>query len=234
MLMIKVGICDDEKLITERLERMIGECLQEMEQDYEIYTFLSGIGLLEKVQELDAVFLDVIMPVLNGYETGKQINKLNPGCRIIMATGETEHFEEAFKINAVWYLRKPFHKEGIVEALARVINLSLGMNSVEVYKERNKYQILQRNIKYIRAYNSYTEYFAGNEIFRKEVSLKGAENELDMRLFFRIDKKYIVNILWIDKYKDEKIWIDGNEFILSRRRKSSFYKAYLLYQAEYT
>ncbi|TCL58589.1 LytTR family two component transcriptional regulator [Kineothrix alysoides] len=234
MLMIKIGICDDEELVTDILQRIIEECLQEIGQHYEIHTFLSGRALLEKVQELDVVFLDVLMPDMNGYETGKQINKLNPGCRIIMATGEIEYFEEAFKINAVWYLRKPFYKEGIMEALTRVIHLSLGMNVVELYKERNKYRILQKNIKYVRAYNSYTEYFVGNEIFRKEVSLKGAEYELDMRLFFRIDKKYIVNISWIDAYKDEKIWIDGNEFILSRRRKSTFYKEYLLYQSEYT
>ncbi|NLL76716.1 MAG: response regulator transcription factor [Clostridiales bacterium] len=234
MLKLRIGICDDEKLVIDGLERMIAECLCAIGQDYEIHTFLSGSGLIKKVQELDVVFLDVIMPDMDGYETGKKINKLNPGCRIIMATGETEHFEEAFKINAVWYLKKPFNKEGIKDALTKVINLSLGMSGIELYKERNKYYVLQKNIKYVRAYNGYTEYFVGKEIFRQEMSLKGVERELDKRLFFRIDKTYIVNFLWIDACEDGKIWVEGNDFLLSRRRKNKFYEAYLQYQSEYT
>ena len=135
----KIGICDDEVLIAEKLKEIISVCLREINQEAEITVFLSGKKLLEKIKELDVVFLDIRMEELDGYETGKLIKKIKPDCQIIMETGESERFEEAFEIGAVRYIRKPFDKEKITEALRKVVGGFRGNKTMELYKDRSKF-----------------------------------------------------------------------------------------------
>lgn len=226
---IRIGICDDEKLIAEKLRRIVSECLSELGHDAEIFIFLSGKSLLKKITELEVVFLDIKMKGLDGYETGKYIRKLNPDCRIIMETGEFDRFEKAFEIGAIRYIRKPFDKEKIKEALNKVFGGFVGMEKIEVYRERNRYEFEQRRIKYIRAYNGYTEYYIGKDVFRNELSLNEVELQLDNRLFYKVSRQYVINMEEVERKKDGRIYIDENEIHISRRRKGEFEKAYMDY-----
>lgn len=226
---IRIGICDDEKVIAQGLKKIISECLAELGQAAEIFIFLSGRELLEKVTQLEVVFLDIRMEGMDGYETGKKIRKLHPDCRIIMETGESDRFEEAFEIGAIRYIRKPFDRNKVKEALQKVCGGFLGMEKIELYKERNRFEIEQRRIKYIHAYNGYTEYYAGTEIFRSELSLNEVQQRLDSRLFYKVSRQYIVNMDSLVRTVDGRICIDDMEIPVSRRRKREFEKAYMNY-----
>lgn len=228
----RIGICDDEKLIAEKLRRIVSECLAELRQEAEIFIFLSGKELLKQVEELEVVFLDIRMDEMDGYETGKRIRNINPDCRIIMETCESEHFEEAFEIGALRYIRKPFDKNKIKEALEKVIRGFCGRDKIEVYKERNRFEFEQRHVKYIRAYNGYTEYYVGADTFRNELSLNEVEVQLDRRLFYKVSRQYIVNLEEIIRKETGKIYIDEKEIPISRRRKNEFERAYINYFLE--
>lgn len=226
---LKIGICEDEPIIAEKLRKIVAGCLEEMKQEAEIRIFLSGEALLEEAGQLDVVFLDIWLEGMNGYEAGRQIRIKNADCRILMETGESEHFEEAFEIGALRYIRKPFEKEKIAEALEKVIGSFLGMQKMELYKDRNRFEIEQRRIKYIRAYNGYTEYYVGQDVFRRELSLNEVELELDERLFCKVHRQYVVNMAEIIRKPNGKIYIDGMEIPLARRKRSEFERAYINY-----
>lgn len=224
-----IGICDDEELVAKKLEKLIIECLKELGKEAEIHIYLSGEELLGHIQELNAVFLDVCMETMDGYETGSFIREQNPECKIVMETGESEYFEKAFEIGACRYLRKPFEKKKLLEALQAIMKEISGMKTMELYKERNKYDIEQQMIGYIRAFNGYTEYYVGGEIFRREISLSKVQEELDQNLFFRVHKQYVVNMKSVERKSDARIYVDDKEIPISRRRRSDFEKAYLDY-----
>lgn len=228
-MILKIGICDDEQLVAENLERIIAEYLKAICIDPDIKIFLSGKELLEAVTELDAVFLDIRMPEMDGYETLKKIEESDADCQMVVASGETDRFEEAFEMGVFRYIRKPFKKEKVGEALDRIIERYKENSEIELYKERNKYQIKQSRIKYVKAYNGYTEYYVGQDIMRKEISLNEADKILNDKMFFRVHKKYSVNMEYIHRYSNGIITIEGVEFPVSRRKKSEFEKNYISY-----
>ena len=45
---------------------------------------------------------------MDGIDVGKEILRQNPGCRIIIASGEWERFKEGYVIRAVRFVTKPF------------------------------------------------------------------------------------------------------------------------------
>lgn len=230
---IGIGICDDKQEAIFMLQKYIEETMQKRKEDWEIRTFSSGGELLQKIEELSVVFLDIDMPELDGIETGREILKRNPDCRIVMATGMVERFKEAFQIRAVRFVTKPFVKEEVEEALEAVISSFLEKKTIDLYLRRNVYQILQREIIYVRAINGYTEYAVDGQWMRKEVTLEEAEQLLDTRIFARISRQFIVNLAYVQDYKDGTLWLGNKRFQVSRRLKKDFEKQYIEYDLRY-
>ena len=235
--MLRVGICDDEPLVAEALKRNILEIADRNGWNINVSYYESGNELLEAVDVLQAVFLDIDMPQMDGIETGKRIGEKNPECKIIMATGRADRFKDAFRIQAFRFVTKPFDEDEIEEALQAVINTQIGLETIELYEKRNSYQIPQKDILYITAYDGYSEFVVSgrdtNRILRKDCSLLELEQELSKELFFRVSRQYIVNLGKITEYAKGSIHIQGKKIVISRRKKKEFEQAYLEYDLRY-
>lgn len=231
---MKIGICDDEPIIANALKQLVKHVVEKRNIDAEIIVFLTGESLLEIIEEFDIVFLDVEMPEMDGYEVGKQINKRNTGCKIIMATGNTARYKESLKISAFRYVTKPFEYVEINEAIDDVITSKIGEESIELYFNRTLYRIQQKNIKYFRAFNSYIEAKIEDEFFRREVSLNEIEELIDERLFVRIHRKYIVNLLYVIELKNGNVKIDGISLPVSTRKIKEYEKKYVYFSVTFS
>ena len=232
MSRIVVGIYDDSQEAILELRRCIEAGMYAWEKDFEIKCFSSGEELLKEIEELKVVFLDIDMPVLDGIQTGKEILKLNPQCKIIIATGIVERFKEVFQLKAVRFVTKPFVQAEVTEALEAVLNNDFE-KTIHLYLNRNAYQILQREITYVRAFNGYTEYAVKGHWMRKDVTLETAEQMLDARIFARISRQFIVNLAYVEKYKNGEISFDGQSFRVSRRNRKNFEHKYIEYDLKY-
>lgn len=230
---MKIGICDDEPMIAKMLLLLIEKSLEKMKIKSEIFIFLSGRSLIERVEEFDAVFLDIEMPVMDGFEVGSVIIKRNPKCKIIMSTGKVERFKDSFKINAFRFVTKPFDYREIDESIEALIKIKVGEKVVTLYNNRIQYDIPQNNIKYFKAFNGYSEAMVEDKCFRKDLSLNELEELLDNRLFARVHKQYLVNMHFVELYKNSMIRIDGKTLPVSRRKQKEFEKMYINYDVTY-
>ena len=81
-------ICDDEKIFLEELSNKIIECLEKQNIDMNIKVCNSGKKLLNicKTLSVDAIFLDIDIPEMNGFQIAKNVRKLYPDCMIIFCS----------------------------------------------------------------------------------------------------------------------------------------------------
>lgn len=228
-----IGICDDQPIVLHELEQIITESLKQWNCQWELRSFLSGQNMLEQADELTIAFLDIDMPAMDGIELGRRIKEINSECHIIMATGRVERFKEAFMIQAFRFITKPFQVEEIREALSAIQENEVSDYAIELYYQRNKVAIPQKDIQYIEAYDGYAELLVGFQRFRKDCSLDELEQELDARFFVRISRKNIVNLRWVKAYKKDKIQIREEYFTISRRRRKEFEAKYIEYDLRY-
>lgn len=224
---MRIGICDDEAIIRESLAGIIEECTQKLGMEAEVLTFITGMELLAAIDDIDVVFLDLNMPDLDGIQTGKCIVQRNKKTKIIIASSMTERFKETYTIQAFRFITKPFEVEEVAEALQSVLRGQVGWEKIDVYKKRIVHHISQRDIQYIRSINSGSELAVENQFFRKETSINEMEKFLDDRLFFRVHRSYLVNMLWIQKTSESSVTILGREIPISRRNRKSFIQAYI-------
>ncbi len=234
MTKVVIGVCDDKQEVVEQLSNHITMVMSELRvSDWTLKQYISPLELLNDAEDIDVLFLDIEMPEMDGVEVGKKIKKINTDCTLIMATSREERYKEAFLIEAFRFVTKPFCIDEIKEALKSILNRKIGKNEIEVFWERKKFMIKERDITMVRAYNGYVEILVGASIFRKDVSLDCLEQQLDERLFFRISRKYLINFANVERYDNSSVVVCGEKLNIAIRRRKDFKNKYINYDLEY-
>jgi two-component system LytT family response regulator/two-component system response regulator AlgR len=115
MTRMRVVVAEDEALSAKRLVRLLQEAGCEVQA-----TFTEGRGLaewLKQPQEVDALFLDIHMPNLDGLAILKSLDGRMPA---VLTTAFPEHAVEAFDSEATDYLLKPITASRLERALRRI------------------------------------------------------------------------------------------------------------------
>ena len=121
-------IVDDESHIRLLLE----QSLEELE-DYDVELLTAGDGgaamELIEAERPDLVLLDVMMPVMNGFELCKLVKKRDDlkDIFVMMLTAKGQELDRSTgaEVGADVYLTKPFDPDDILERAAAVLNIEL-------------------------------------------------------------------------------------------------------------
>ena len=116
--MYRILLVDDEKMELEALKNYID--WKTLGIDH-VDTAKNGKAAYELVldRQPDIVITDIQMPVMDGIDLAKKIYEWNRDIKIIFLTGYDDfaYIKEAFQVNAVNYILKPFSEESIAEVI---------------------------------------------------------------------------------------------------------------------
>lgn len=199
-----VLIVDDEQ----DARKLIKEYLADF-PDFELVgEAVDGIDGVKKISRLrpDIIFLDIQMPGYNGFEL---LTKLDYLPEIIFSTAYDEYAIEAFKVQALDYLLKPYGKKRFTQAIQRlegsrekVQKLAEKLLQQKFSEERkiivhsgNKRKIIHVNeIHYFEAYGDYTKVFTRDAEFLSTKGITSIIERLNPKEFFRIHRSHAVNL----------------------------------------
>ncbi len=230
---IKIAVCDDEQIVRLDLLRVLQRVLEKEQIPYKLYAFSSGIELLERISDIQLLFLDMDMPEIDGIDVGMKIQEINPRCKIVIASGREDRFKETYKVKPLGFVSKPFEEDEIRDIIRMYDVAMIGRETIEVFKDRQSYHIPQRDIKYIAAYNGYVEMLVDGELYRKNVSLNQLEQVLVKEIFYKVHKSYIVNLFWVTEISEQEVRVDNVKFPLSRRQRKDIKNVYMEFDVKY-
>ena len=123
---MRIAAVDDETHVLERFERMVSD-VTELNL---CGLFKTGEQLLAYLEEnpLDAVFLDIEMPGINGLLLSEQIQNLNENIDIIFVTAYNQYAVEAFEVQAIDYILKPLTEERLEKTVKRLLRTRKTVN----------------------------------------------------------------------------------------------------------
>ena len=198
--MLRAMIVDDEVPARSEL-RFLLEQTGKIGSINEASSVRSAIEMLME-NRVDVVFLDISMPGASGLQLAEALHKLKNPPAVVFVTAYSDHAVEAFEVDATDYLMKPVEEERLDQAINKVIArvkpmLDGGKSSIEripVEKGGRKVLIPVDQIRYIMAKDDYSCIFTEDDRYLSTTSLAQFESKLGDFGFFRVHRRYIVNL----------------------------------------
>jgi two-component system LytT family response regulator len=200
-------IIDDERLARSELKKLLAD-FSDVEVVGEAVNALDG---KEKIESLnpDLLFLDIQMPDKTGFEL---LSELEKAPKVIFTTAYDEYAIKAFEFNALDYLLKPVEPQRLADALQKMrqeeaekpvaspnTNKLFENDQVFVKDGDRCWFVKLSDIRLFESVGNYARvYFDDNKPLILK-SLNALEERLDERVFFRANRKHIVNMRMIDK-----------------------------------
>lgn len=234
---LKAIIVDDERLARTELKKML--------QDYpdinvidEAANAEEGIEKIE-TQSPDIIFLDIQMPGKTGFDL---LASLEKAPHVIFTTAYDEYALKAFDVNALDYLLKPIEPKRLADAVHKLQD--------EISREKDPHsnnrgplteadQVFVKDgercwfvklseIRLFESVGNYAKVYFGTNKPLILKSLNALEERLDDHVFFRANRKHIINLRWIEKiepYFNGGLLVElkgGEKIEVSRRQTVKF------------
>jgi DNA-binding LytR/AlgR family response regulator len=119
---MQIAVCDDNELDLEHIIGYLNMYQKESCPELIWHTFTSGMQLCTTMHAhtYDAIFLDILMPGMNGMDTAREIRLIDESVKIIFFTSSPDFALESYEVQAMNYLLKPVSCEHLFHVLDAV------------------------------------------------------------------------------------------------------------------
>ncbi|MDD2982505.1 MAG: LytTR family DNA-binding domain-containing protein [Crocinitomicaceae bacterium] len=215
---MKVILVDDERLAREELKSLL--------KDFHNLTIIGeasnaqeGIELIRTLKP-DLIFLDIQMPGMDGFEMLRHLDEIP---KVIFVTAYDNFALRAFEVNALDYLLKPVDPDRLKEAVLKIqepeedfvtslnkvgdgtSKLSKG-DRVFIKDGEKCWFIAVEEIRMFESDGNYVKVYFDKSRALILRSLNSLEDRVDSKLFFRANRKFIINLNWIASIEN---WFNG-------------------------
>lgn len=233
-------IIDDERLARTELKNLLND-FPEIEVVDEAANADEGIEKINK-HHPDLIFLDIQMPGKTGFEMLEELDKVP---MVVFTTAYDEYALKAFEVNAFDYLLKPIEPQRLAETITHLKHeLSKPTDDEDIQENKSKlteydqvfvkdgekcWFIKLSDIRLFESVGNYAKIYFGN--FKPLIlkSLNSLEERLDEKVFFRANRKHIINLKYIeniDTYFNGGLLVElkngGEKVEISRRQTIKF------------
>lgn len=248
---MQVVIIEDEKPSARRLQRLLDDL--GIKVNTLLHSVEESVEWFSSNPDPDLIFLDVQLSDGLSFEIFEQLDIQSA---IIFTTAYDAYALQAFKLNSIDYLLKPIDKKELAEAVDQFkkrykegstlnfrlddLRSLLGQQDQQQFKRRFSVKVGQ-HLKLIQTEDIecfYSEnkgtylYTCEGRNYLLDTTLEALENELDPEVFFRINRKYYVNMNAIKdmiSYTNSRLQIKLNHYkendvIVARERVRDFKK----------
>ncbi|NCT74277.1 MAG: response regulator transcription factor [Chitinophagaceae bacterium] len=189
-------------------------------------------------QEVDILFLDINMPVIDGLSFLRSLKK-TPA--VILTTAYREYAVEAFELSVSDYLVKPFSMERFMKAVDKAIEkiqsslpvspvsplaTTLAENSDTAYlflkTDRKIYRVNHNDLLYAEASGNFTRFVTTTETLSVGMTFTNTEELLPRHLFVRVHRSFIINKSKISLIEGNRVYIGKIEIPVGNSYKEDF------------
>ncbi len=233
---MKALIIDDERLARVELRRL----LTPFKEINIVGEAVNAEDALDKIAELkpELIFLDIQMPGKNGFQLLEELDSVPV---VVFTTAYDEYALKAFEYNAMDYLLKPIEPKRLEDTVKKLIEKNkkeiISQSATPVLTETDQvfvkdgekcWFVKLEHVRLMESEGNYVRlYFDENKplILR---TLNYLDERLDGKVFFRANRKHIINLKWIENIEP---WLNGgllvklkggNKIEVSRRQAIKF------------
>lgn len=229
--MIRIAIAEDDMQAAHQLQTFLERFGEENHLQMQITVFDDGAKLAGDYRPVwDLLFLDVDMPVMNGFATAKSIRETDPDVCILFVTNLAQYAIRGYDVGAVDYLLKPVNYYALAMRLKRVLRLlrTRETESLMLKTDGNVVRVPLNHIYYIEIFDHDLQcHTVEGTLTTGGTTLSSLEKTLAPRGFVRCHNCYLVNVRYVDAVHGNTLQVLNRELPISRSRRRAVMDALL-------
>ncbi len=218
-------ICDDDKIYTDEINKLVKEFMIEHNIKANIDIFNDGTEALEHCDKLyDIAILDIKIGNIKGTDIASHLKCCNRNTIIIIITANSSFLDEAMDIGIIRYMLKPLDTERLYQGLEKAISLIKNNVITFFLKKENKFiKVYTNDIIYVEIINRKTKIVTISNEYFSEKKIDFWDEKLKEPTFFKVHSSFIININYITKYERDLLELNNSYKVpISYRKQKSF------------
>ncbi len=234
--MISVAICDDEKYMSDQIEKSVSDFFHGKNMEVVVSQFPCGEELLRYDKPIDLLFLDIQMKETDGMTVARKLRKRGFRGYLIFVTVLQEMVFQSFEVQAFDYLVKPIEQRQFDKTMERLLESmqNAGEANLLVRRGYESHIIALDDIVYCEIIDRKVYlHLISSKIIDYYERIENLESRLDDR-FFRCHRSFLINLQYLKSYQDQTAYMeDGTRIPVSRLRSKEFSGVILRYMQEW-
>lgn len=238
---MRIAVCDDERVYADLMAEHLKLISKMQAIDVDVFRYADPALLLrdQGKKPYDAVFLDIDMPEISGFDAAERICGSDAGTYIIFVTAKHDLVYDSFEYSPLYFICKATEDD-----LKRDLNKAMRKLMLH-FRQNQKLTVRDstygtafvplRDIFYIQSDKHYLLYYtAGNEIpYKERGTIAARELEFFAYRFLKPHQRYLVNMNHIQRFDDLSNVIllsNGQEIPVSKKEKDEAFRKYKEYK----
>ncbi|KRD12505.1 two-component system response regulator [Flavobacterium sp. Root901] len=219
---IKCVLIDDEPLAIKVLQNYFNNFT-----DFEVIgTFNNSLEALDFINStaVDAVFLDINMPMMTGFEL---ISLIENKTKVIITTAFREFAAESYDLDVLDYLVKPIPLPRFIKCINKItteynlknnikIDVTKGDSHIFIKVDKKMMKINIEEILFIEGMKEYIKVVTPDKTYITHKSLTSLSEELPGDRFLRIHKSYVIALNKVKSIEGNRIQIQSYTIPIGR------------------
>lgn len=225
---VSVAIVEDEEFSAQTMISYLERYSKTYDLDIQTTRFFNGEEFLRNYKPcFDIVFMDIMMPNLNGMETAKKLRVIDHTVPLIFVTNLAKFAVKGYEVSALDFIVKPVVYDTFVMKMNKAVRAatSCSLEKVVIKKEGGSKIIAVSEICYIEVYNHDLIYYTTQGEIRSHGSLNTIEKELSKNNFVRCSGGFLVNLHYVNEVRGNSCIVGGTEIPIGRSKKKQFMEA---------
>lgn len=218
---MKIAVCDDEIVLVKQIYQYLwkqADCCVNCFSAPEEFLAEYEVG-----ERYDVVFLDIAMEPIDGIALARKIRSYDQNAILIFITAYLEYAPKGYEVNAFRYLLKPVTEESVLAVMGEVREELESRGTLWIKTTECELLLHTRELQYLEADNKDTLIYYMDDKIRLRRGLKELEAQLSPFFFYRVHRKYVVNLARVREFDEERLTLEcGRTIPISRRRSRKF------------
>ena len=207
---MKIAVCDDDIQFLDTICKLLEDQAKKRGKTLTLCRFSNGDDLIggHRKQCMDLIILDVVMPLMNGIDTAKELRMNDRAVPILFLTSSREFAVDSYDVNAFHYLIKPVSQERLFAVLDHFLEtLKPSGETFLAQTDTGFYKILIDDVDYLEAQNKHVIVYMtnGTTIKIRELFSRCEESFSLERGFFKCHRSYIVQLSHVEQFTKSSI-----------------------------
>lgn len=239
--MIRIAICDDMPNDLQGLVSLTHQYLSINGLDAEVTGFSHPDALLTTIEaeSFHLYLLDIVMPMVDGLELGKEIRRFDREAQIIYTTTEPQFALQAYASNPINYLIKPIDKQQLFDTLTLAISKTDPADEQTfTIKTADSLRVIKLSNIACCEYRSHTVIFSimrGEKVYSRTFRENFPEYcapILQDRHFLQCHTSFVINMRQVERFAKDSFTLYGGKLVpIAAKRYSAVRDAYMDYLA---